>query len=264
MNVELPTEENPVVVVHGDALDVLRALPDGCVDAVVTDPPYSERTHRGHDACVAGSPAGDAGYDGAARKVLGYGAWSVADVECFVPEMARACAGWVAIMTDHTLAPTIQAALDACGRYVFAPLPFYAPGSRCRLSGDGPSSWTDWIIVSRTARQHRWGTLPGGYSGSGPGWREKEHMGGKPVALMRALVADYSRPGDLILDPFGGSGTTAVAALHEGRRCLIVEKDAGYCDIIRRRVAEAQGVGPGSFLKPEPPSLFGDEPEGTS
>lgn len=37
---ELPTEENPVVVVEGDCLESLRAMPDGCVDAVVTDPPY--------------------------------------------------------------------------------------------------------------------------------------------------------------------------------------------------------------------------------
>lgn len=37
---ELPTEENPVTVVEGDCLDVLRELPDGCVDAVVTSPPY--------------------------------------------------------------------------------------------------------------------------------------------------------------------------------------------------------------------------------
>ncbi len=40
--IDLPTEENPVTVIEGDCLDVLRALPDGCVDAVVTSPPYNQ------------------------------------------------------------------------------------------------------------------------------------------------------------------------------------------------------------------------------
>jgi site-specific DNA-methyltransferase (adenine-specific) len=237
--IEMPTDDEPVKVIQGDCLDVLRQLPDGCVDAVITDPPYSERTHKGHDS-VSGSPAGDAGYDGAERKTLGYGAWSLKDVATYVPEMCRVCSGWVVVMTDHTLAPHIHDAMQRSGRYVFAPLPWYAPGSRVRLSGDGPSSWTDWIIVSRTAAQHRWGTLPGGYSPDGsPGWRDKLHMGGKPSKLMRHLVRDYSRPGDLILDPFSGSGTTAVAAQREGRRCLVVEREPAYVDIIRRRLSEA-------------------------
>jgi site-specific DNA-methyltransferase (adenine-specific) len=255
--IKLPTEDEPVKVVCGDAAEVLPQLPAGCVGAILTDPPYSGRTHRGHDASAKGHQG--EGKDGANRKSLGYAPWTDADVARFVPEMCRVCSGWVAIMTDHTLAPCIGKALDECGRYVFAPLPFYAPGSRCRLSGDGPSSWTDWIIVARTAKQLRWGTLPGGYLASGPGWREKEHMGGKPVALMRALIRDYSREGDLILDPFGGSGTTAVAALHEGRRCLIIEKDPTYIEIIKRRVAEAMGEGKGSLLTPTTePDLFAE------
>ncbi len=45
--IELPTEANPVTVIEGDCLDILRALPDGCVDAVITDPPYAEKTHKG-------------------------------------------------------------------------------------------------------------------------------------------------------------------------------------------------------------------------
>lgn len=248
MVIDMPTDDEPVKVFQADCLDVLRSLPDGCVDAVITDPPYSERTHRGHDASAAGMAG--SGNDGAKRKSLGYGSWSMDDVSRFIPEMCRVSSGWVATMTDHTLAPVIAKYLDACGRYVFAPLPFYAPGSRCRLSGDGPSSWTDWIIVARTAKQLRWGTLPGGYVAEA-GWRERSHMGGKPTKLMRALIRDYSRSGDLILDPFGGSGTTAVAALHEGRRCIIIEKERAYCDIIQRRVADAMGVGKGSLLAPQ-------------
>jgi DNA modification methylase len=40
MGVRLPSDDEPVVLVQGDCLDMLRQLPDGCVDAVITDPPY--------------------------------------------------------------------------------------------------------------------------------------------------------------------------------------------------------------------------------
>lgn len=91
--------------------------------------------------------------------------------------------------------------------------------------------------------------------------RDRNHPNEKPVSLVRKFIRAHTDPGDLILDPFGGSGTTAVAALHEGRRCLIVEKDPTYCDIIRRRVAEAQAEGPQSLFATSnnQPDLFGDE-----
>jgi site-specific DNA-methyltransferase (adenine-specific) len=214
----------------GDCLDVLPTL--GQVDHVITDPPYSQRTHQGHDASARGHRGG--GFDGAARKALGYAAWGVDDVRVVVPLLCAAATGWVVVMTDHVLALQIQSQMEACGRYAFAPLPWYVPGSRVRLSGDGPSSWTTWIVVSRTPAQARWGTLPGGYTHRG----EHYHMGGKPEALMRALVADYSREGETILDPFMGSGTTLVAAKRLGRKAIGIEKNEAYCEIAAKRLAQ--------------------------
>jgi site-specific DNA-methyltransferase (adenine-specific) len=54
---------------------------------------------------------------------------------------------------------------------------------------------------------------------------------------MRALVRDYSRPGDLIVDPFCGSGTTALAAASEGRRCITSEELPAHHEIARKRFA---------------------------
>lgn len=59
----------------------------------------------------------------------------------------------------------------------------------------------------------------------------------KPVALMRWLVRLVCPAGGLVLDPFGGSGTTGVAALAEARRCLLVERMPEYVAIARRRTA---------------------------
>jgi len=219
---------------HGDCREVLPLLPK--VDAVITDPPYSARTHAGHDATARGHTG--EGHDGAERSGLGYQPMTPEAADFFAAEYARLCGGWIVWMTDHTLAPTIGKALESRGRYVFAPLPFFAPGSRVRLSGDGPSSWTDWIIVARTAAQARWGTLPGGYV-AGPGWSDKARMGGKPTLLMDSLVLDYSRAGDLVLDTHMGAGTTGVSCSRTGRRFIGCEIEREPFDIACRRIEQA-------------------------
>jgi len=161
------------------------------------------------------------------------------------------CSGWTVWMTDHTLAPTIMQALEKQGRYVFAPLPFYQPGRSVRLSGDGPCSWTDWIVVSRTAAQMRWGTLRGGYI-AGEGWNDKQRMGGKPLPLMLQIVEDYTRHGQTVLDPFLGGGTTALACYKLGRKCIGIEIDPEAFERACRRVDEAARQ-PDMFVKqPDP------------
>jgi site-specific DNA-methyltransferase (adenine-specific) len=57
---------------------------------------------------------------------------------------------------------------------------------------------------------------------------------------MRWLVSELSDGGQTILDPFAGSGTTAVAAKLLGRKCVCVEREERYCEIAARRMA--QGV----------------------
>jgi len=227
----LPTpyyHDDAATIYLGDCREIIPLLP--VVDHVITDPPYSTRTHSGHDATKG------FGFDGSNRKSLGYEAWSQNEVDLFVPMLCAKSTGWVVLMTDHFLARPIQARMETSGRYAFAPLPWYVPGSRVRLSGDGPSAWTVWIVVSRTAAQHRWGTLPGGYMQKG----QQFQMGGKPVELMSALVNDYSRPGDLILDPYMGSGTTLLAAKNLGRRAIGIEREERHCETAAQRLS--QGV----------------------
>ena len=218
----------------GDCRDILPTL--GKVDHIITDPPYSERTHKGHDS---GARLGD---DGAARADLGYTALTVPMAQQLAAQFAEHCAGWIVWMTDHGLSAHIQTELERLGRYVFAPLPFFQAGRSVRLAGDGPCSWTDWIVVSRTKAQSKWGTLRGGYI-AGEGWNDKQRMGGKPTRLMQLLVNDYSRPGELVCDPFMGAGTTGVACAREGRRFVGVEIDSDAFDIACRRIEDAQRQG---------------------
>ena len=60
----------------------------------------------------------------------------------------------------------------------------------------------------------------------------------KPTTLMRWLIRLVTPPGGIILDPFGGSGSTGVAARAEGVRCIRIEREAEYLDIIRQRLDE--------------------------
>ncbi len=215
----------------GDAREVLPTL--GKVAHIITDPPYSDRTHAGHDVGAI------ARRDGANRAGLGYAGLSPADCNGLALTFAEMCDGWIVWMTDHTLAPVISKALDGMGRYVFAPLPYFHRGRSVRLTGDGPCSWTDWLVCARTPALSKWGTLPGGYI-AGPGWDDKARMGGKPTALMKCIVDDYSRAGERVCDPFMGAGTTGVAAVQMKRRFVGVEIDAGAFDLSCRRIEEAQ------------------------
>src|SRR5213076_3011105 len=103
-------------------------------------------------------------------------------------------------------------------RYALCAIPCVITGMTCRMRGDGPSSWAVYAMVGRpkTRAFASWGTLPGAYVGP----RSTESKGGrdKPPWLPEALVRDYTRPGDLVVDPFAGWATTLIAAVRSGRR----------------------------------------------
>lgn len=77
---------------------------------------------------------------------------------------------------------------------------------------------------------------------------ETKHTATFPVGLPEFFIRAYSDAGDLIADPFLGSGTTLIAAARQGRRCYGMEISPAYCDVIRKRwgdYARAAGVEPG-------------------
>lgn len=223
----------------GDCREVLPTI--GRVDHIITDPPFSEQTHSGHNGISSRTN----------RTALSYGSISEDEALELAALFAERSAGWVVWFTDHTLAPVVRRAMKATGRAVFAPLPFIQPGRSVRLSGDGPSSWTDWMVCARTSALKKWGTLPGGYI-AGEGWKDKEHMGGKPLRLMLSVVSDYSRVGDLVCDPCLGGGTTIVACAKTGRRGIGIERDPVTFDKACRRI-EAALKEPDMFIEPPKP-----------
>lgn len=236
-------------------------LADVECDAVIADPPFGERTHAawrsgeresGADYKRGAKTRGKRGGSDIAAKLkrgpITYGSWTPADVDEFVRFWAPRCRGWIVALTSHDLAPAYQASYEAAGLYSFAPLPCVTWGGSIRLSGDGPSSWTVWAMVARpkTREMQRWGTLPGAYDVS-HGHHGASRGGpvggrGKPLDLMRAIVNDYSRPGDLVCDPCAGYGSTLAAALTKGRRAVGAEVDAEVHAEALRRLAGVQYV----------------------
>ena len=107
-------------------------------------------------------------------------------------------------------------------------------GERSMNFGDCEMVWTNQNHPARLIT-HRWvGYRRGSETGT-----PREHPTQKPVALMRALIERYTDPGDLVLDPYCGSGTTLRAALDCGRRAIGIEIDPQYEPVIRRRLSQS-------------------------
>lgn len=258
----MPTESEPVVIHCGDCLEVLRELPDGCVDAVITDPPYSsggmvrgDRTRATQDKYKAPRGGRDdisPDFTGDTRDQRGYAFWSCLWLgEC---QRILKSGGIAIIFTDWRQLPTVTDVIQAAGLIWRGIVPWSKPGLR-PMSGrfraeceyvvwgsNGPMPW-DWEAPA----------LPGFFQSMPP--RERDHLTQKPIDVMRELVK-ICPLGGMVLDPFAGSGTTAVAAQAEGRRAFLIEKEPAYVEICRRRIDEAMGMGKGSLLKSLPADLL--------
>lgn len=190
--------------------DVLRDVEAGDLGPfdVITDPPFSRRTHEGAE-------------DAEREARLGYGHWTGVDIGELFDFAVRA--RWVCAMTDDVLAPWFRNAATFYGRKDFAPVPILQ--HRRRGTGDGPPSCAVYMMVSRPIEV---GHFAQWYV---PGWYEAETVrggvvhGAKPVSLLERVICDYTRPGDLVVDPCAGGASTLIAAGITGRRAVGAEVD---------------------------------------
>ncbi len=230
----MPTEANPVTVIEGDCLSVLPLLPAGCVDAVVTDPPYG----LGDKWAGGGGEHTRSSWNFNPSEAQSWDGETIPEAIRFVEKMGIPCCIW------------------GGNYYPLTP-------SRCWFVWDKkqPDTWTTgqaemaWTNIDRPTRVYRMCQAV-----AHDEMRPKTHPTQKPLSLMRWCIRMMRLPdAAVILDPFAGSGTTGVAAIAEGRRAILIEKDAGYAEIARKRVQQAMCKGPGSLFAEVPPaSLFED------
>ena len=222
--------DDRVTLYHGDCREVLADMADRSVDCVITDPPYDARTHRGALTNKGGAKGGSIAVD--------FDAFThERQIETFA-ELGRITKGWVvatlatatAFRFDLEPPPTLRSL--RVGAWV-------KPNPMPQISGDRPGmGWEPVMFLHRDDIRPRWNG--GGKAGvwSTPVAQNEGHPTAKPLAMVRDWVRLFTNPGDLVLDPFAGSGTTLRAALDEGRRAIGVELEERYCEVIAKRLAQ--------------------------
>ena len=188
-------------VIHGDCLEVLRTLPAGSVDAVVTDPPYG---------------IGKAEWDTKFPT-----AW-IAEAERIAPRMLTMPGNW---------------AMDKCMAAVSDYRDCIALWAKNGMTRSR-IAFGNWIPVVASG-DWKWKARPNLHPFVVNTKEKINHPSPKPLAAMVWLIEKYTEPGWTILDPFCGSGTTGVACKQTGRNFIGIEIDEKYCEIARRRIGEA-------------------------
>lgn len=211
-------------IIHGDCIEVMRGMADASVDAVICDPPYDAKTHAGARY----------GGDGSLKKID----FAVLPDFAWVAEALRITRSWIAAFCSlEMLAGYMGSAGD---RYVRGGV-WHRTNSAPQFTGDRPAQACDGIAIMHAQGHHmRWNG-----HGRQAFWQtpieqgERFHPTQKPICLMEWLLRDFTSPGDTVLDPFMGSGTTGVACVNLGRNFIGIELDPHYCDIARARINAA-------------------------
>ena len=230
-------EQSGVTIYHGDCRAVLPFL--SSVDHVITDPPYSilvVNTSKGAPPNTIGlAKRRDLGYPGVndeLRQILGV-------------HIARLTRRWALVFCDAESLTAWRCSLEEAGLRHIRSGAWVSPACTPQFSGDRPGTGWEACEIAHTKGKARWngGGRPAVWIVNRPvngsiERTEAEHPTPKPVALLGMIVQDFSDPGETILDPFMGSGTTLVAAKRLGRKAIGIELEEKYCEIAARRLQQ--------------------------
>ena len=215
----------------------LPSLPDKFVDIFITDPPYSLVTHERQRVGSNGR-----GRDISRSRDLCFKHLSAATRTRVAEQIGRLLRRWCLVFTDDAGLAGWRAALERAGLELVRTGVWVKEDSQPQFTGDRPAQGAEFIVIAHASderldwnargRRGVWTTNIVKGSRDEPRLHETQ----KPLALMRQLVADFTDRGDLICDPFAGSGTTGVAARTMGRRFLGWEVNREYAAVARQRV----------------------------
>ncbi|MEU6312294.1 site-specific DNA-methyltransferase [Streptomyces sp. NPDC047014] len=231
---------------QGDALTVLATLPDGCVDSVITDPPYNsggrtakERTSRSARQKYVSANAQHSlpDFAGETMDQRSYTLW-LTQIMTEAHRLTKT-GGTALLFTDWRQLPATTDALQAAGWLWLGILAWHKPQARPQKGKFRQD--TEYIVWGSKGRIDASANpvyLPGMYSASQPSGKQRRHITQKPVSVMRELVK-IAPPGGTVLDFCAGSGSTGVAAMMEGRQFIGVEKTKEYAAVASERLTEA-------------------------
>ena len=211
-----------------------RLMEGGAADMVFTDPPYNvnyansaKDKMRGKDRAILNDNLGDGFYD----FVLA----------ALTPTVAH-CRGAIYVAMSSSELDTLQSAFRAAGGH-WSTFIIWAKNTFTLGRADYQRQYEPILYGWPEGAQRHWC----GDRDQGDVWAIKKpqkndlHPTMKPVELVERAIRNSSRPGSVVLDPFGGSGTTLIAAEKSGRIARLIELDPKYVDVIVRRWEEFTG-----------------------
>ena len=204
-------------IICGDCLEVMKQLPDKCVDLVLTDPPYgiNENNKQNLSRGKLAQPKDYGDYAWDKRKVS----------DSHISELIRISKNQIVFGGNY-----YGKLLGDTSCYIVWDKDNTGDFADCELA------WTSFKSAVRKV-VWRWnGMLQEDMSNK----EVRVHPTQKPLGVMRWIIEKYSKPTDIILDPFAGSGSTLVAAELLGRKWIGIEISPEYCKIAEKRVKQAK------------------------
>lgn len=218
-------------VVCGDGLAVIGEMPAASFHAITTDPPYAST---GDAASVMQSS--QARVFSVPREVQFYEAWAREHLREWVRVLRPDGVAW--FTCDWRGSMTFDLAAHKLG--IKTPVVGVWDRGGLGMGHILRKTWEAFVVIPMPHFQRKRADVPDLWRVE---WsaarRECDHAAQKPVALFSKAVEMTTVPGDVILDPFAGSGTSGEAALKRGRRVVLIERDADYAAIARARCLAA-------------------------
>lgn len=231
------------VLVCADFADYIDSVKG---DHLITDPPYDAEAHtlqrrvmgKGISKCreLKNQPLPFAAMRPEQRDRLC--SWAAVD-----------CHGWLLAFCQAEAIGTWRQSMEDAGIKWRRAGAWIKPDSSPQLSGDRPAVGHEAIAMGWCGKGRSVWNGGGSRavwthgkhdSGSGHGGAPKEHPTQKPIALMDQLVNLFTMPGECVVDPFMGSGSTGVSCARLGRRFIGIEFDPQFFDIACTRIEAAQ------------------------
>ncbi|RKY32988.1 MAG: site-specific DNA-methyltransferase [Candidatus Omnitrophota bacterium] len=248
----LEEKKHGIVLFKGNCFDILPTIPENSIDMIFADPPYF--LSNGGITCHAG------------RMVsVNKGKWDVSKgIEenfIFTQRWLRECQrvltpnGTIWVSGTAHIIYTVGSAMQSLGYKILNDIAWFKvnppPNLSCRYFTHSTETII-WAAKNKASRHHFNYSLMKKmnnnkqmlslWSIKAPGPAEKiygKHPTQKPIELLDRIVLASTRPGDIVLDPFSGSGTTGIAAFKEGRQYIGIELEQSYLDVSIKRLKDA-------------------------
>jgi site-specific DNA-methyltransferase (adenine-specific) len=210
---------------------MMGLMPERCIDHVVTDPPYSKHVHSKSRAGARATPLrdgnGEISRSAISRtKTFGFDHLTADTRRACARGFAHVAKRWVMAFSDIESCVWWRLSLVGSGLDFVRTMVWVKEGCTPQFTGDRPAAGAEVITLAHPTGKKVWNaggkrgiyTVPIELDRYGHGNVLRVHPTQKPLELMLQLVADFTDEGDIVFDPFCGSGTTGVACLRLNRR----------------------------------------------